>query len=365
MTDSDRRRRSVTARGRRDGVVVHLDEEEAVVEAMLEGWVRWQRARDVSLGIVRQRNYAVRRFMSYTNEYPWHWTIAHLDEWTLDLVSTRARAVSTIRNYHDALRSFETYLLAPQYGWAEECYARFGTHPTRICCDFNTSAHLRDGDEQERRPLTREELRCLLDHADAQADKAIHVGRRAGLVARRNAAIFKVMYAWGLRNREVSMLDVTDFYRNPHAPELGRYGMLEVRFGKSPRGSRPKRRTVLTVMPWVVEVIADYLTTVRPQFPNSDTPALWLSVRGHRLHPRSIVGHFATYRDSLGLPGDLVPHCLRHSYVTHLIEDGLDPVFVQHQVGHVYQSTTAHYTKVSNQFMDAMMRKVVNRALRK
>ncbi|WP_415139993.1 tyrosine-type recombinase/integrase [Nocardioides sp.] len=32
---------------------------------------------------------------------------------------------------------------------------------------------------------------------------------------------------------------------------------------------------------------------------------------------------------------------LRHSYVTHLIEAGYDPMFVQHQVGHSYSSTTA------------------------
>jgi len=36
-------------------------------------------------------------------------------------------------------------------------------------------------------------------------------------------------------------------------------------------------------------------------------------------------------------------HSLRHSYITHLIEDGYDPLFVQ-QVGHCYASTTALYT---------------------
>jgi integrase len=37
-------------------------------------------------------------------------------------------------------------------------------------------------------------------------------------------------------------------------------------------------------------------------------------------------------------------HSLRHSYITHLIEDGYDPLFVQQQVGHSYASTTALYT---------------------
>ncbi len=43
---------------------------------------------------------------------------------------------------------------------------------------------------------------------------------------------------------------------------------------------------------------------------------------------------FAAYCDRLGLPAALSPHCLRHSYVSHLVEDGIDPLFVQQQVGH-------------------------------
>lgn len=82
-----------------------------------------------------------------------------------------------------------------------------------------------------------------------------------------------------------------------------------------------------------------------------------------RLKPREIEARFAEYRDALGLEEALVPHCLRHSHVTHQIEDGADPVFVQRQVGHVYPSTTALYTGVSGDFMNTMMRKVLDRVL--
>jgi hypothetical protein len=53
---------------------------------------------------------------------------------------------------------------------------------------------------------------------------------------------------------------------------------------------------------------------------------------------------FATYRDELGLPDGIDFHSLRRSYVTHLIEDGWDPRFVQDQVGHEHASTTSIYT---------------------
>jgi site-specific recombinase XerC len=52
----------------------------------------------------------------------------------------------------------------------------------------------------------------------------------------------------------------------------------------------------------------------------------------------------------------------RHSHVTHQIEDGADPVFVQRQVGHRYQSTTAIYSGVSGDFMNTMMRKALDKA---
>ena len=69
---------------------------------------------------------------------------------------------------------------------------------------------------------------------------------------------------------------------------------------------------------------------------------------------------FAEYRDALGLPGELGLHCLRHSYVTHLIEAGYDPLFVQQQVGHSYASTTALYTSVSADYRARTLRRVLD-----
>lgn len=213
----------------------------------------------------------------------------------------------------------------------------------------------------ERRALTREELQRLLDYADTRVDEAIRQGRKGALAAYRDATLFKVIYAWGLRCTEASRLDLTDFHRHPHAPELGEYGALEVRYGKASRGEQPQRRTVHTVMPWAVEAVEDYINTIRPLF-GADTPALWPTERSGRVQPRHIQERFAEYRDALGLPRELVPHCLRHSHITHQTEDGADPTFVQAQVGHRYQSTTAIYTHISSDFMNTMMRKALDTA---
>lgn len=177
--------------------------------------------------------------------------------------------------------------------------------------------------------MTREELQRFFDYADDRVDQAVRLGRKGALAAYRDATVFKVMYGWGLRCTETSKLDVTDWYRNPEAPELGKFGKLEVRWGKASHGSPPKRRTVCTVMPWAVEAVEDYVVNVRPRCGFPGHPALWLTERGGRLRPRQIEERFAAYRQALKLPPELVPHCLRHSHVTHQIEDGVDPVFVQ------------------------------------
>jgi site-specific recombinase XerD len=53
---------------------------------------------------------------------------------------------------------------------------------------------------------------------------------------------------------------------------------------------------------------------------------------------------FTAFRQRAGLPPELSLHALRHSYTTHLLEAGYDPLFVQQQLGHSYASTTSLYT---------------------
>lgn len=54
----------------------------------------------------------------------------------------------------------------------------------------------------------------------------------------------------------------------------------------------------------------------------------------------------------------------RHSYITHLIEDGWDAKFVQDQAGHDYASTTSLYTGVSSDFRTRTLRRVLDRTIK-
>jgi integrase/recombinase XerC len=344
-----------------EGAVL-LHPEAAVFEAILAGWRLQQESRMLAAPTVESREKTLRRFQAFAGDYPWRWTPADIEEWSASLRSA-GRSHTTIRAYQNAVATFCDFPCDARYGWAAECEARFGEHPSQICHEWNTAGHVADYEGgPARRSFTREELQAFFDHADERVATARAHGRKGGLAAWRDTAMFKVTYAWGLRRREAAMLDTTDFSTNPAAPELGRFGMVSVRWGKAMRGSPPRRRNVATVMPWAVEAVQEYLGEVRPHYGAATSRALWLTERGGRISVRHINERFAAYRDALGLPAELTPHCLRHSYVSHLVEDGVDPLFVQQQVGHSWASTTAVYTSVSNDYKNTVLRRALARA---
>jgi site-specific recombinase XerD len=347
--------------------VAHLCPEDAMFEAMLSGWRAQQASRGLRPETIEGRERLVRRFLATSNEYPWNWGPAHVEEWILSLVGEKHLAPSTIRGYQVDLRLFSEFLTDARYGWSAACEESFGAgvHPVAICHEWNTIAHLNDYEgNPEARPFTREEMQRFLDYADEQVERAVRAGRKGALAAYRDATIFKVMYGWGLRRTETSKLDVVDWGRNPAAPEFGNYGMLHVRYGKAKRGQPPRRRNVASVMGWAVDAVADYVENIRPRFGLEDHPAMWVTERGGRIKPGEINARFVTYRDALGLSTALVPHSTRHAYVSHLTENGLDRRFIQCQVGHEADSSTATYTHVSNDFMNTALRKALEPALK-
>jgi site-specific recombinase XerD len=135
--------------------------------------------------------------------------------------------------------------------------------------------------------------------------------------------------------------------------------------GQGQQGQPAEARSVLTVFPWSVRVLGQWAGRFRGLFDHAAPSggALWPSERSPRVSLEKISARFAEYRDALGLPGSVSLHSLRHSYISHLIEDGYDPLFVQQQVGHCYASTTALYTSVSSDFRNRTLRAALDRSI--
>ena len=340
-----------------DGVAL-LRPEEAVFEAMLTGFANQQLARNLARTTVERRDRTVKAFAAHADAFPWQWTPGMVDEWLGDLRSLRDLKRSTIRSYSETISVFCGFVTDPIYEWAATCQERFGTHPVQVVHEWNTAVHVQDNEaDPKKRAFTKAELHAFFAYCDDEVARIRAAGRKGWLPAFRDATVFKTAYAFGLRRNETRMLDAADFGRNPYGPEFGQWGRCQVRFGKAKKGSPPKRRSVLTVWDWTPEVLQEWFTEVRPLFGVDANPAAWPSERGLRIGCQRLDSRFLTYRQALGLDEGLDFHSLRRSYVTHLIEDGWDPRFVQEQVGHEHASTTAIYTCVSSDFRTRTLRR--------
>ncbi len=293
------------------GNVRPLDEKQFVYDAMLAGWSDQQSSRGLAGSTIYSRVLVIRRFEAFTGRYPWEWSAGDVEDYTTNAKSgTRPAARSTIRAFQAIIRLFCDYLCDGRYEWTSECERRFSQAPQQICYEWNTAAHLVDYEGRaQRRALTYNELEQFFDAADARVETILTQGRKGALAALRDAQIFKTIYAYGLRRAEAAGLDVADLRPNGATPRFGRFGAVEVRWGKGSRGSGPRRRSVLTVpeLGWVTEGLAQWVDHARPRF--SDEPGmLWPTERRSRVSVRYINSRFADLRDQLGLPPELSVH---------------------------------------------------------
>jgi site-specific recombinase XerD len=81
--------------------------------------------------------------------------------------------------------------------------------------------------------------------------------------------------------------------------------------------------------------------------PNASQDALFLGRYGRRLTPRHVWHIFRTIYRISGLQLHASPHTLRHSFATHLLENGVDLVTIQEFLGHESVATTQIYTNLS------------------
>ena len=144
----------------------------------------------------------------------------------------------------------------------------------------------------------------------------------------RDKAIFTLLYGCGLRISEALSLNIGDITNNDFVRIKG-------------KGNKTR---IVPLLPVVIENINAYLNECPYHLKNGD--ALFLGARGERLSPRIIQRQMQKIRAHLGLPDNLTPHALRHSFATHLLAEGTDLRSIQELLGHASITTTQRYTDV-------------------
>jgi len=152
----------------------------------------------------------------------------------------------------------------------------------------------------------------------------------------KHRALLNLTYSSGLRVGEVVRIRVEDIDRER--------GLVRVRSGKG----RKDRNTVLSTA--ALEHIDIYMKAMRP--------ARWLFPGGRgkgHLTERTVQHVFERAARAAGIRRGASVHCLRHSFATHLLEDGVDLRYIQELLGHRSSRTTEVYTHVTRKDLSRIM----------
>ncbi len=201
--------------------------------------------------------------------------------------------------------------------------------------------------------MTVEEVGRLLDTPqlfwkDAYEKEIAKDEESARFSAARDAAILEVIYSGGLRISEALGLNMEDLDLIS--------GVMRV------RGKGKKERLCGLGNP-AIRALRKYFPVRRMRSGNERRNApVFVNRFGQRLTTRSFQRNFKLYLRAAGLPLDMTPHKLRHSFATHLLDAGADLRSVQELLGHANLSTTQIYTHISTERMKAVYNKAHPRA---
>ena len=150
----------------------------------------------------------------------------------------------------------------------------------------------------------------------------------------RNRTIIELMYASGLRVSETADLKLADIDFES--------GMLRITGKGSKERVVPTASRVLTLIRRYISVSRSELTARVPL-----APYLFVSRNGRRLNRERIWAIIKEAALNAGIDKEIHPHTLRHSFATHLLENGADLRAIQEMLGHSDISTTELYTHVN------------------
>lgn len=167
--------------------------------------------------------------------------------------------------------------------------------------------------------LSYEEIESLLDAPDEKSP-----------IGSRDKAILEILYACGLRVSEICSLKIYDV-DDEYVRVLG----------------KGRKERVVPIARKAVEAIDHYLHSYRSLFDSEKEQALFVSQRGKPMDRISVWKIIKAYAKKAGITKNISPHTLRHSFATHLLDNGADLRVIQEMLGHSSISSTDRYTHIS------------------
>lgn len=150
----------------------------------------------------------------------------------------------------------------------------------------------------------------------------------------RNKAILELLYSSGIRISELCNMQTSNY---------NSYECIIRLIGK---GSKER---IIPLGDYAISVLEDYINNYRPKINKKNINSIFINNRGDAVSRQFIFKVIKKECLKKGIRKNVSPHTLRHTFATHLLQNGADLRIIQELLGHENISTTQIYTHVSNQ----------------
>ncbi len=216
-------------------------------------------------------------------------------------------------------------------------FYRFLQNTGTVTQDPTANIHSLKTEKRLPEVLTSEEVERLLNQPDTREPKGC-----------RDKAMLELLYATGVRVTEMIELKMSDVDMD--------VGYINCNQGKKQR--------VLPIYSIAKKAVKTYIDNARPRLMknNESADCLFLNCSGGKITRQGFWKIIKQYAAAASIKKDITPHTLRHSFATHLLENGADLKSIQEMLGHSDISSTQVYTSVVKKQLNDVYRKAHPRA---
>ncbi len=267
-------------------------------------------SRQVSASTLQSYKRDILQFLKFYGGNPASVTKEEIDSYMTRLKS-QGRAVATIARCVASLKSFYGFLYSSGI---------INADPTH---------DLKKPKYEKKLPeiLTTEEVQRLLEQPVAADAKGS-----------RDKAMLELLYASGIRVSELVGLNIDE---------------VNLRRGLVTCRKEGKSRTV-PIGKLAVKALSEYIKKWRPELlKNNNEVALFLNRDGDRISRQGFWKILKDYKEMAGIDKEITPHMLRHSFASHLLENGADLISIQEMMGFSSLASTSVYMRImENKIVD-------------